>query len=72
MFKTVTREITLFVQARSGLSTAAAVSAIVIVIALLVAFAFLCAAAYARLALLAFLAAQWARENREKSERQQF
>ena len=149
MFKAVTREITLFVQARSGLSTAAAVSAIVIVIALLVAFAFLCAAAYAWLAvefgtvfaglimagvfaviaiiaaivcaaarrrvrerailaraararspswlfdpkvlgaavdagrtigwqrivpvaLLAFLAAQWARENRDKSQRQQF
>ncbi len=149
MFKTVTREITLFIQARSGLSTAAAVSAIVIVVALLGAFAFLCMAAYAWLAvqfgtvfaglimagifvviaiiaaivcaaarrrvrqrailaraarahspswlldpkvlnaaveagrtigwqrivpmaLLAFLAAQWARERRDKSERQQF
>jgi uncharacterized membrane protein len=47
MFKTVTREITLFVQARSGLSTSAVVSAVVIVAALLVAFAFLCVAAYA-------------------------
>jgi uncharacterized membrane protein len=149
MFRTVTREFTLFVQARSGLSTSAVVSAIVIVIAMLVAFAFLCVAAYAWLAvqfgtafaalimagifvviaiiaaivcaavrrrvrerailaraarahspswlfdpkvlgaaveagrtigwqrivpvaLLAFLAAQWARENRDKSERQQF
>ena len=50
MFKTVTREITLFVQSRSGLSTSAVVSAIVIVAASLVAFAFLCAAAYAWLA----------------------
>jgi hypothetical protein len=149
MFRTVTREFTLFVQARSGLSTPAVVSAIVIVIAMLAAFAFLCVAAYAWLAvqfgtvfaglimagifvviaiiaaivcaavrrrvrerailaraarahspswlfdpkvlgaaveagrtigwqrivpvaLLAFLAAQWARENRDKSERQQF
>src|SRR3974377_1760065 len=51
MLKTVTREITLFVQARSGLSTSAAVSAIVIVAALVVAFAFLCVAAYAWLAI---------------------
>ena len=51
MLKTVTREITLFVQARSGLSTSAAVSAIVIVAALLVAFAFLSVAAYAWLAI---------------------
>ena len=149
MFKTVTREITLFVQARSGLSTAAVVSASVIVAALLAAFAFLCVSAFAWLAvqfgtvfagmimagifvviaivaaivcaaarrrvrerailaraarahtpswlfdpkvlgaaveagrtigwqrivpvaLLAFLAAQWAREYRDKSERQQF
>ena len=50
MFKTVTREITLFIQARSGLSTSVIVSAIVIVTALLVAFAFLCVAAYAWLA----------------------
>ena len=50
MFKAVTREITLFVQARSGLSTSAAVSAIVLVAALLVAFTFLCVAAYAWLA----------------------
>jgi hypothetical protein len=47
MFKTVTREITLFIQARSGLSTSVVVSAVVIVAALLVAFAFLCVAAYA-------------------------
>jgi len=47
MFKTVTREITLFIQARSGLSTSVVVSAVVIVVALLVAFAFLCVAAYA-------------------------
>ena len=149
MFKAVTREITLFVQARSGLSTSAAVSAIVLVAALLVAFTFLCVAAYTWLAvqfgrvfaglimagifaviaivaaivcaaarrrvrerailaraarahspswlfdpkvlgaaveagrtigwqrivpvaLLAFVAAQWAREHRDKSERQQF
>ena len=51
MLKTVTREITLFVQARSGLSTSATVSAIVIVAALLVAFAFLCVAACAWLAI---------------------
>ena len=50
MFRTVTREFTLFVQARSGLSTSAVVSAIVIVIAMLAAFAFLCVAAYAWLA----------------------
>ena len=50
MFKTVTREITLFIQARSGLSTSAAVSAIVLVAALLVAFTFLCVAAYTWLA----------------------
>ena len=47
MFKTVTREITLFVQARSGLSTSVVVSAVVMLAALLVAFAFLCVAAYA-------------------------
>ena len=50
MFKAVTREITLFIQARSGLSTSVAVSAVVILVALLVAFAFLCVAAYAWLA----------------------
>jgi len=50
MFKTVTREITLLIQARSGLSTSVVVSAIVIVAALLVAFAFLCVSAYAWLA----------------------
>jgi Ca2+/Na+ antiporter len=149
MFKAVTREITLSIQARSGLSTSVAVSAIIILVALAVAFAFLCVSAYAWLAvqfgtvfaglimagifvvialfagivcaaarrrvrerailaraarahspswlldpkvlgaaveagrsigwqrivpvaLLAFLAAQWARENRDKSERQQF
>jgi hypothetical protein len=149
MFKTVTREITLSIQARSGLSTPVVVSAIVILVALVVAFAFLCVSAYAWLAvqfgtvfaglimagvfvvialfaaivcaaarrrvrerailaraarahspswlldpkvlgaaveagrsigwqrivpvaLLAFLAAQWAREHRDKSERQQF
>src|SRR5215472_15882328 len=47
MFMTVTREITLFIQARSGLSTSVVVSAVVIVVALLVAFAFLCVVAYA-------------------------
>jgi hypothetical protein len=47
MFKTVTREITLLIQARSGLSTSVVVSAVVIVAALLIAFAFLCVAAYA-------------------------
>ena len=47
MFKTVTREITLFVQARSGLSTTAVVSGVIIMAALLIAFAFLCVAAYA-------------------------
>ncbi len=50
MFKTVTREITLFIQSRSGLSTSVIVSAFVIVAALLVAFAFLCVSAYAWLA----------------------
>jgi hypothetical protein len=50
MFKTVTREITLFIQARSGLSASVVVSAIVIVAALLVAFVFLCVAAYVWLA----------------------
>ena len=50
MLKAVTREITLFVQSRSGLSTSAVVSAIVIVAALLVALAFLCVAANAWLA----------------------
>ena len=50
MFKTVTREITLLIQARSGLSTSVVVSAIVIVAALLVAFGFLCVSAYAWLA----------------------
>ena len=47
MFKTVTREITLFVQARSGLSTTVVVSGVIIMVALLIAFAFLCVAAYA-------------------------
>ena len=42
MFKTVTREITLLIQSRSGLSTLAVASAVVILAALLVAFAFLC------------------------------
>ena len=50
MFKTVTREVTLLIQARSGLSTSVVVSAVVIVTALLVAFAFLCVSAYAWLA----------------------
>jgi hypothetical protein len=52
MFKTVTREITLFIQSKSGLSTSVIVSAIVIVAALLIAFAFLCVAAYAWLRVL--------------------
>ncbi len=47
MFKTVSREITLFIQSRTGLSTTVVVSAIVILAALLIAFAFLCVAAYA-------------------------
>ena len=47
MFKTVTREITLFVQARSGLSTTVVVSGVIIMAALLIAFAFLCVSAYA-------------------------
>jgi hypothetical protein len=51
MFKTVTREITLLIQARSGLTTSVVVSAVVIVAALLVAFAFLCVSAYAWLAI---------------------
>jgi hypothetical protein len=46
MFKSVTRETTLFIQARSGLSTSVVVSAVVIVATSLVAFAFLCVAAY--------------------------
>jgi hypothetical protein len=51
MFKTVTREVTLLIQARSGLTTSVVVSAVVIVAALLVAFAFLCVSAYAWLAI---------------------
>ena len=47
MFKAVTREVTLFIQSRSGLSTSVIVSAVVILAAILVAFAFLCVAAYA-------------------------
>src|SRR5690242_180607 len=47
MFKTMSREIRLFIQARSGLSSSVVVSAVVIVAAILVAFAFLCVAAYA-------------------------
>ena len=47
MFKTVTREITLFVQSRSGLSATVVVSGVIIMVALLIAFAFLCVAAYA-------------------------
>jgi hypothetical protein len=50
MFKTVTREVTLLIQARSGLSTSVVVSAVVIVTALVVAFAFLCVSAFAWLA----------------------
>ena len=52
MLKTVTREITLFIQSRSGLSASVIVSAIVIVAALLIAFAFLSVAAYAWLMVL--------------------
>ncbi len=50
MFKTVTREITLFIQSRTGLTTSVVVSAVVIIAALLIAFAFLCVSAYAWLA----------------------
>ena len=47
MFKTLTREVTLAVQARSGLSTAVIVSMAIVAAALLIAFAFLCASAFA-------------------------
>src|SRR5262249_19534133 len=47
MFKTLTREVTLAVQARSGLSTAAIVSMAIVAAALLIAFAFLCVSAFA-------------------------
>lgn len=50
MFKTVTREITLALQARSGLSSAVVISTVVMAVALVVAFAFLCVGAYAWLA----------------------
>jgi hypothetical protein len=50
MFKTVTREITLAVQARTGLSAAVLISTIVMAAALLIAFAFLCFSASAWLA----------------------
>jgi hypothetical protein len=50
MFKTVTREITLAIQVRSGLSVAVVVSMAVIAAALLIAFAFLCVSGYAWLA----------------------
>src|SRR5260370_41177470 len=50
MFKTVTREITLAIQVRSGLSIAVIVSMAVIAAALLIAFAFLCVSGYAWLA----------------------
>ena len=50
MFKTVTREITLAIQVRSGLSIAVVVSMAVIAAALLIAFAFLCVSGYAWLA----------------------
>jgi hypothetical protein len=52
MFKTLTREITLAIQARSGITATVIVSMAVIGIALLVAFAFLCVSAYAWLAVL--------------------
>src|SRR5262249_4774468 len=47
MFKKLTREVTLAVQARSGLSTAAIVSMAIVAAALLIAFAFLCVSASA-------------------------
>jgi hypothetical protein len=50
MFKTVTREITLAIQVRSGLSVAVVVSMAVIAAASLIAFAFLCVSGYAWLA----------------------
>ena len=50
MFKTVTREITLAIQVRSGLSIVVVVSMAVIATALLIAFAFLCVSGYAWLA----------------------
>jgi len=51
MFKTLTREVTLAVQARSGLSTAAIVSMAIVAAALLIAFAFLCVSAFAWLSI---------------------
>jgi Ca2+/Na+ antiporter len=50
MFKTLTREITLAVQAKSGLSAPVVISTAVIGVALLIAFTFLCVSAYAWLA----------------------
>jgi hypothetical protein len=50
MFKTVTREVTLAVQARNGLSIAVVVSMAVMAMSLCIAFAFLCVSAYAWLA----------------------
>ena len=47
MFKTVTREITLAIQVRSGLSMAVVASMAVIAAALLIAFGFLCVSGYA-------------------------
>jgi hypothetical protein len=52
MFKTLTREITLAVQAKSGLSAAVVISTAVIGFALLIAFTFLCVSAYAWLTAL--------------------
>jgi hypothetical protein len=47
MFKSVTREITLAIQARSGLSAAVVISMAVMAAGLIIAFAFLCVSAYA-------------------------
>jgi hypothetical protein len=51
MFKSLTREITLAIQARTGASTAMLVSLAIMAVALLTAFIFLCVAGYDWLAL---------------------
>jgi hypothetical protein len=51
MFKTLTREITLAMQARNGASTAVAIWLVVAALAVLTAFVFLCVAGYDWLAL---------------------
>ncbi len=51
MLKSLTREITLSIQARNGMSPAVVVWTVVLAMAALTAFVFLCVAGYARLSL---------------------